>query len=258
MRIEMQRHRVREGRGSAGLGLRATWRWVASLVFMSPRDIGLFLRSAQTDSAIARRRATEGDRAAFDAAYAGGDPWASGDSRYLYQRRKYDVLAALLPPERRFGRALDLGAGLGLLGRRIAERSDDVLGLDISQSAVDDAQVRHGNVANLRFERGDIRDLPESLNGRFDLVVLADTIYYLPKPLTDAALKDLALRVAALLAPGGLCLLANHYVVAGDPDSKLSRRIHRAFAWSPGFTVVAEHRRPFYLVSLLGAPGPGN
>lgn len=234
--------------------------WLASvrrqgraLSFMSPRDIGLFLRSARTDAAIARARPLAGDQAAFDAAYATGDPWASGDRRYRYQRRKYEVLAGLLPPGRRFSQALDLGAGLGLLARRIADRADAVLGLDISQGAVEQARALHADAANLRFERGDVRDLPASLDGRFDLVVLADTLYYLPPPLTDAALKAVALRIAALLAPGGLCLLANHFFFAADPDSRLSRRIHRAFAWSPGFDVVAEHRRPFYLVSLLAA-----
>lgn len=224
-----------------------------TLLFMSPRDIGLFVRSARTDAGIARTRARAGDQAAFDAAYATGDPWASGDRRYLYQSRKYDVLAGLLPPGRRFARALDLGAGLGLLGRRLAAHADDVLGLDISKAAVEQARLLNRDMANLRFERGDVRDLPASLDGTFDLVILADTLYYLPPPLTDAALKLLALRAAALLAPGGLCLLANHFFFAADPDSRLSRRIHRAFAWSPGFQVVSEHRRPFYLVSLLTA-----
>ena len=241
-------------RGRAGPRVLATLRQGArTALFMSPRDIGLFLRSARTDAIIARTRVRVGNQAAFDAAYAADDPWASGDGRYLYQRRKYDVLAALLPPGRRFARALDIGSGLGLLGRRVAERADEVLGIDIAQGAVERARALHRDVPNLRFERGDMRDLPASLDGGFDLVVLADTLYYLPPPLTNAALKALALRVAALLAPGGLCLLANHFFFAADPDSRLSRRIHRAFAWSPGFHVVSEHRRPFYLVSLLTA-----
>ncbi len=222
-------------------------------MFMSPRDIGLFLRSARTDAAIGR--AGTGGPAAFDAAYAAGDPWASGDPRYLYQRRKYEVLAALLPPGRRYKRVLDIGAGLGLLGRNIAERADEVLGLDISQAAVEHARALHSDVGHLRFEQGDVRSLPGSLDGRFDLVMLADTLYYLPRPITDTVLKAVALRVAALLAPGGICLLANHFFFAADPDSRLSRRIHRAFAWSPGFHTLSEHRRPFYLVSLLSASG---
>ena len=219
---------------------------------MSPRDIGLFIRSARTDATIARARTGGTDPDAFDAAYAGGDPWASGDRRYLYQRRKYEVIAGLLPPGRRFGRALDLGAGLGLLGRQVAGRTGSVLGLDISQAAVEGARSRHAETPNLTFERGDVLDLPHSLDGRFDLVMIADTLYYLPRPITDTVLKAVALRVAALLAPGGVCLLANHYFFAADADSRLSRRIHRAFAWCPGLDVQSEHRRPFYLVSLLG------
>ena len=229
-------------------------RQARAALFMSPRDIGLFLRSARTDSAIARNRAAVGEVAAFDAAYVAGDPWASGDRRYAYQRRKYDVLAALLPVGRRFGRALDIGSGLGLLGRRLAERADSVIGLDISQEAVTRAQALHLDVGHLQFEQGDVRTLPASYDGSFDLVLLVDTLYYLPRPITDAVLKATALRVARLLAPGGICLLANHFFFAADPDSRLSRRIHRAFAWSPGFHVVSEHRRPFYLISLLAAP----
>ena len=226
-------------------------RGLRSYAFISPRDIGLFFRSARTDSAIAKARLQGDDVAAFDAAYAGGDPWASNDSRYRYQRRKYDALTALLPADRRFARTLDLGTGLGLLARRMAERSDTVLGLDISQAAVAKARLRNADKANLRFEAGDLRDLPSAMDGRFDLVVIADTLCYLPRPIADSVLKATALRIAALLAPGGICLLANHYFFSADADSRLSRRIHNAFAWSTGFQVQAEHRRPFYLVSLL-------
>lgn len=217
---------------------------------MSPRDITLFVRSARTDAAVARAR-PQGDAAAFDAVYGpDGDPWLSGDARFRYQRRKYDVLAGLLP-DRRYRSVLDLGAGLGLLGRRLAARADSVLGVDISQAAVERARLLHAGQANMRFEQGDVQHLPPAWAGRFDLILLADTLYYLPPPLTDATLKAVALAVAAMLAPGGLCLLANHFFFAADPDSRLSRRVHQAFAWSPGFCVVSEHRRPFYLASVL-------
>ena len=165
-------------------------------------------------------------------------------------------MATLLPTGRQFDHVLDLGSGLGLLGRLLAKRADKVVGLDISHEAVKQARMLHSDVDHLRFEQGDIRSLPKSLDGSFDLVVLVDTLYYLPQPITDTALKVIALRIAALLAPGGICLLANHFFFAADPDSRLSQRIHRAFAWSPGFHVVSEFRRPFYLVSLLATPAP--
>lgn len=229
---------------------------LSALAFMLPRDIGLFLRSARTDAALDRLRARIGEPAAFDAVYEAGDPWASADPGYRYQRRKYEVLCGLLPA-RRFASALDLGTGVGLLARRLAGQADEVLGLDLSQVAVDQAQVRHRDVPNLRFGQADVTDLPDRLDGGFDLVVLADTLYYLPRPLDDALFARMAARVTRLLRPGGICLLANHFFFSADPASRLSRRIHAAFARSPGLRVVSEHRRPFYLASLLTPSGPG-
>ena len=223
-----------------------------SRFFMTPRDIGLFLRSARTDAAIAADRPRMGAAAAFDAAYAEGDPWASGDQRYRYQRHKYQVIASLLP-QRHYVRALDLGCGMGLLSRHLAAVADTVLGIDIAHSAVSQARAAHADLPHLSFAQGDVLDVPTKLDGTFDLVVLADTLYYLPPPLTDATLKAVALRMARLLRPGGVCLLANHFFTGADADSRLSRRIHRAFAWSPALQVTAEHRRPFYLVTVMEA-----
>jgi SAM-dependent methyltransferase len=221
---------------------------LGGIVFMQPRDIGLFLRSARTDASLAELRARLGNRGAFDAIYADGDPWESSNPRYLYQRRKYDVIASLVP-RRRFEAALDLGCGAGLLSRRLAARAETVLGMDISAAAVAQAERAHEGVPNLRFAQGDITDLPMTLDGKFDLLVLADTLYYLPPPLDDATLRAAALRLARLLKPGGTCLLANHYFAGLDADSRLSRRIHRVFA--EVLRPRAECWRPFYLVSVL-------
>ncbi len=223
---------------------------------MLPRDIALFLRSARTDAAITRVRRASGARAAFEAAYdRQADPWASGDSRYRYQRNKYAGLMACLPAGRRFARALDLGSGIGALSRALGAVADDVLGLDIAQSAVDRARTLASGHANIRFAQGDATNLPTGLNGSFDLVVVADTIYYLDKT-DDMSLKAIATRISDLLAPGGMCLIANHFFFAADPDSRLSRRIHNAFSWSPHFRVVSQHRRAFYLATLLSIPEP--
>jgi SAM-dependent methyltransferase len=223
-------------------------------MFMHPRDIALFLRSARTDAAISRARRTRGARAAFEAAYAAQpDPWASGDARYRYQANKYAGLLACLPAGRRFPRALDVGSGIGALSRALAAVADDVLGLDIAQSAVERARALTAGRPGLRFAQADATDLPHSLNGQFDLVVVADTIYYLDRT-DDMSLKAIATRMAELVAPGGLCLIANHFFFAADPDSRLSRRIHNAFTWSPHFRVVSQHRRAFYLATLLAIP----
>ncbi len=212
--------------------------------FMSWRDIGLFRKSARTDAAI---HGGTGGRAAFEAAYADPDPWASADPAYRYQRRKYEVLLSLLP-DRPYGAALDLGCGVGVMSRLLAGRAGSVLGLDVAAGAV--AAAAANAMPGVRFEQADILDLPGSLDGQFDLLVLADTLYYL-RPIDDGLLKALALRTARLLASGGVCLLANHFFSGADADSRLSRRIHQAFTWSPAYAALLQHRRPFYLVSLL-------
>ncbi len=228
-------------------------RWL----FMSPRDIGLFLRSARTDARIAALRTTQGARAAFEDAYAASpDPWASADPRYFYQRWKYEGLIAALPPGRRFARALDLGSGIGALSLALTAVADSVLGLDIAQSAVERATARAAGRLGLQFAQGDVTALDPALAGRFDLVVVADTLYYLDR-LDGPSLQQTVAGIVRTLAPGGLCLVANHYFFAADRDSRLSRRIQDGFIANPDLQVIETRRRPFYLAALLGrAPGP--
>lgn len=218
--------------------------------FMSLRDIGLFARSARSDATIERIRAAQGARHAFETVYGdSGDPWAAGSAVYRYQRHKYETIISLLPP-RRFANALDLGCGLGMLTQRLASVADQVLGLDIAENALVNARDRARHLTNVRFEQADLLALDPSLAGRFDLVVVADVIYYV-SPLGDALLANLAEQIAGLLTPGGLCVLVNHSLFVADPGSRLTRRIHSAFGSSPRLRLTAQYRRPFYLVSFL-------
>lgn len=215
-----------------------------------PRDFTLFLVSARTDAAIERTRALHGARAAFEDAYTrSADPWASATPRYRYQQHKYEQIMALLP-DRRFRSALDLGCGLGLLSQHLAGRCDAVLGIDVAAAAVGHARTRAAGIPNLCFEQGDLLHLPQELDGRFDLVVVADTLYYL-SPLDDDLLKALSTRIANLLVPGGVCLLANHFFFTADAESRRSRRIHDAFTWCHRFDVQSQHRKAFFLATLL-------
>jgi SAM-dependent methyltransferase len=226
---------------------------------MSPRDIGLFVKSARTDGTIGRLHGTLDSQTTFETIYRENeDPWQSASARYRYQGWKYDRIVARLPIGRRFRHALDLGCGLGLLSTRLAPHIDQVLGMDIAQTAVDRATTASAQYTNLTFQQGDVLNLPHSLDGRFDLVVIADTLYYLPEPITAEVLAAVVRRVSELLTPDGVCLLANHYFFSFDPDSKISRRIHDAFAGSAQFQVISETWRPFYLISLLGRATPAS
>ena len=170
------------------------------------RDVGLFAFSARTDVTIARLSATRGARTVFETVYARwDDPWRSASPYYRYQRRKYEQVIQLLPRDR-FGRALDLGCSLGLLAPMLAPRVEEFLGLDIAEGAINRARERSAHLPNVHFEQSDMLHLPKDLNGRFDLVLVLDVLYYL-LPLDAELLKQLAERTADLLVPGGLCVL---------------------------------------------------
>jgi SAM-dependent methyltransferase len=222
--------------------------------FRSIRDIGLFLTSARSDARlVALRQQASPAAAAFDRLYADAprnDPWASSLPQYQYQRRKYDALERMLPKQS-YRRALDLGCGLGLFTERLARCAEQVVGIDISSVAIGCAADRNRALTNVQMRQGDIMHLGAELDGGFDLIVAADIIYYLPPPIQDQALKAVAERIARLLSPGGILLLVNHYFPLPNAETRLTRRIHRAFKWSPMLTLLAEYRRAFFLVSVL-------
>jgi SAM-dependent methyltransferase len=106
---------------------------------MKLADIGLFLRSARSDARLPGLWVGSDPKAVFDdlcSQAPENDPWASAGSRFLYQRRKYDVVASLIP-QQRYRRAIDLGCGAGLFSQRLAKLADDVVGVDVSSVAVE-------------------------------------------------------------------------------------------------------------------------
>lgn len=224
------------------------------IAFRSLWDIGLFLASARTDFRLRKLRdASMVSAEAFDKLYSDAtqnDPWSATVPRYRYQRRKYEGLLSLLPAGP-FRQAADLGCGLGLLAERLSSRADHVLGVDVSNVALEAAAKRTSAITNLKFQQGDIRALGAELDRRFDLVVIADTIYYLPPPILDASLKAIADRVADILVPGGILMVANHYVGLPTTETRLTQRIHRAFQWSPKLEPISDHVGAFYLASLF-------
>jgi SAM-dependent methyltransferase len=218
--------------------------------FMSLRDFAFWFHSARADSLLKKIRREQGDQQAFEHLYQSlRDPWSTTVPYYRYQLRKYHIMLSLLPL-RPYRRALDIGCGLGVFARELASHADQVLGVDFSRHAVDRAAELSAGVANTRFKQADLLKIAELGEGQFDLVVLADTLYYL-SPLSDEMFKSVRRQVVDLLAPGGTLLLVNHFYFRFDRLSRVSRDIHECFRWAPELSLLGEHRRPFYLVSVL-------
>lgn len=113
----------------------------------------------------------------------------------------------------RFGQALDLGCGTGLMGRALREVCDCLIGVDLAPAMIERARRTS---AYHELAVGDMLGyLSAQAAHSFDLVVAADSLVYL------ADLRPLARAAARVLTPGGLFAFsvethAGRGVVLGD------------------------------------------
>ncbi|SEP38368.1 Nodulation protein S (NodS) [Methylobacterium sp. ap11] len=154
----------------------------------------------------------------FDARYAADpDPWNFAGSPY--ERDKYAATLAALPRER-YASALEVGCSIGVLTAALAPRCDALTALDVAEAALAQARARCGDRPGLRLMRARVPgEWPE---GRFDLILLSEVVYYL-----DAGdVARLAGRVRASLRPDGDVVLVHwtgetHYPLTGDEAADL-------------------------------------
>ena len=181
----------------------------------------------------------------FDGLYAADpDPWRFASSDY--ERDKYAATLAALP-NRRFGAALEVGCSIGVLTRQLAARCDDLLALDVAETALAQARARNPGV---RFERRVVPD--EWPPGRFDLIVFSEMLYYL-----DAAgIRATAAAAMQAIDPGG-CILLVHYLGGTDYPSTGDE----AASWfieAAGLVPAVQVRETLYRIDRLDAPSGGS
>lgn len=155
----------------------------------------------------------------FDARFrADPDPWDVATSPY--EREKYDrTLDACGPGP--FGRALELGAGNGVLSARLADRCVALHTLDFSPTAVGLARERLAGREHVAVAEGAVPDdLPRG--EQFDLVVASEILYYLPE---DAFRRTLDL-LPRLLRAGGR-LVAVHWAGRAPDLQRSAADTHR-------------------------------
>ena len=150
----------------------------------------------------------------FDRVYAAkADPWDFETS--AYEAAKYDATLQALPADR-YGRALEIGCSIGVLTRRLAERCDHLLAVDVSEAALDAARRRCADRPQVEFARMQIPDVyPDA---RFDLVLVSEVGYYWSRPDLRRALDAI---VSSLEPEGSLVLVhwtapVHDYPLRGD------------------------------------------
>jgi SAM-dependent methyltransferase len=99
------------------------------------------------------------------------------------------------------GRALEVGCGTGTNALWLAARGFDVLGVDVSTIAIDQARAKASGAPRCRFEVRDFLAVPAG--GPFGFVFDRGCFHVFDAPAERARF---AARVAEALAPGGLWL----------------------------------------------------
>lgn len=183
----------------------------------------------------------------FAGLYAGDpDPWLFATS--AYERDKYEATLASLPRER-YAEALEIGCSIGVFTRRLSERCDALLALDVVPSVLDTARARCAACPNVRFALGAVpQEWPE---GRFDLIVIAEVAYYLDR----ADLARLAGRIADALRPDGDIVLV-HWTGPTDYPLSGDEAAETFIAEADCARVVHQERTEQYRLDVLRAkPG---
>ena len=94
---------------------------------------------------------------------------------------------------------LEIGCGTGGFARRLAERSQHVLALDLSGEMIRIARERSAQFSNLEFELADVCDRVFPAES-FDCIVTIAALHHMP-------FREIVLKMKAALKPGGVLLV---------------------------------------------------
>ena len=142
---------------------------------------------------------------------------------------------------RRYARMLEIGCGAGYLTRLLAPHADQIVALDISQTAIDRARALGAGQADVDFRVANIMDYKPQVDGPWDLILFSDTMCYLGwlYPFFDVAW--LAVQLFDATRSGGRLMLANSM---GENDDWLLRpwiiRTYRDLFVNVGYTIETE------------------
>jgi SAM-dependent methyltransferase len=108
------------------------------------------------------------------------------------------------------GAALDVGCGTGAFSRLLAERSDQVVALDLSPRMIEIAKARSKPYSNIEFQVADATRWVFPV-GEFDCVASIATLHHLP-------IEEMLLKMRGALRVGGTLAILDLYESAGLVD----------------------------------------
>lgn len=175
-------------------------------------------------------------RAFFEKLWRKGDFWELDSSEF-----ERDRLARLLSvvADRQYGRVLEIGCGAGSFTRLIAHLAQRIVALDVSDTAIQRAQGRLPE-GHVEFRQANVMEYDPQAEGPWDLITLAETVYYLGWLYTFFDVAWLAATLFVATSTGGRLLLTNTF---GEFDMLLRPsliRTYRDLFVNVGYTVAHE------------------
>lgn len=182
----------------------------------------------------------------FDDIYAkSDDPW--GFASREYELHKYfDTLLHL--PRKHYASAFEPGCSIGVLSGMLASRVDQLLSVDVSEKALDNARQRNADKANVTFQLMQFpRQQPDQT---FDLILLSEVAYYWGDEEFDQA-RD---QVLDLLQPDGDLVLV-HWTPFVDDYPQTGDAVHDRFIQFSQQNTTLHHlggkREPTYRLDVF-------
>lgn len=179
----------------------------------------------------------------FQRLYAhSADPWGMLTSAYE-QEKYWRTIAAL--GDRRFRSGFEPGCSIGVLTRMLAARCDALLAADIVEQPLRTARAFCADLPTVRFVR--LRIPAEWPDGRFDLIVLSEILYFL----SHGDIAAVAERVRAALETDGVVLSVNWRGRGDDPCGGDEARAIFLREINPSLRVVSSYHSTSYRIDLL-------
>ncbi|MGH8646995.1 MAG: class I SAM-dependent methyltransferase [Gammaproteobacteria bacterium] len=178
-------------------------------------------------------------RSFFALKYKHVDPWSFDATPY--QAKHFANTLALIP-KRSYRRALEIGCGEGTFSLRLLQEREilEFIGLDISPNAIQRATIRCTSFRQARFCIQNI--LKAQPRGPFDLIVIAETLYYL-----GDTVSFLAETVARLLYRKGTLVLVDPWP---DAEALHAHFVQHAMLTRLQEAVHEDSLRPFCVSTL--------
>ena len=169
------------------------------------------------------------------------DPWAFETS--TYESEKYKLTLNSLPAAK-YRSGVEVGCSIGVLTECLAPRCERLLGIDVSEIALDRAKQRCASLSHVRFEEMQFpRQAPDDC---FDLIVVSEVAYYWQPADLALAADELASRHL----PGGHLILVHltelvpDYPITGD-------QVHNYWLSRPEWKHIHAERRDRFRLDVL-------